>query len=484
MKTIVRSVASGVVAVGLLAASASALATNGYFTHGVGAESKGMAGTGVGSNAANGPIVVATNPALGVFADDGWEVGLGLFSPMRSYTASSSLVNGSFGAFTIGEGSFDSSSEWFPIPYVAKNWKLSNGNAISAVFYGRGGMNTDWDDAAMSAFFDPTGQGGAGVEFPGTYGGGNAGVDLSQAFLMVSYAGQVNDRFSWGIGPVFAIQMFEANGVGAFTPYTKTFNTAFPGYFGACLQGGGDPLTCQFQAMGQAAGDVTSLTNNGHDLSTGFGVAGGVWMAFNDYVSAGLSYQSKLSMSEFDDYADLFADAGGFDIPSSLKFGLSFAGTNNARFNFDIEHTAFSEVDSVGNPMANIAGCPTAGLGGTDVESCLGGANGAGFGWEDMTTYKVGVELYTDEQNTWRFGYSYGEQPIQAADVLFNILAPGVMEQHFTAGLTRKTASGGAWTFSLMYAPSKSITGVNMFDPTQTIELEMKQFEFEVSYLW
>ena len=466
MKKVSR-LAAFALAAGTLFVSSAALATNGYFTHGVGAESKGMAGTGVGSNAAQGPIISATNPALSVFADDKWEVGLGIFSPMRSYEASPSVVNGSFGAFTIGAGSFDSGSEWFPIPYVAKKWTFNNGNALSAVFYGRGGMNTDWDDPNASAFFDPTGQGGLGVQFPGTFGGGKAGVDLSQAFLMVSYAGRTSDRFAWGIGPVFAVQMFEANGLASFAPFTKTFAECFI-----------------LQAPGTCDPTPTSLTNNGHDLSTGFGFAGGIWFGFNDYVSAGLAYQSKMSMGDFDDYSDLYAEGGGFDIPSSLKLGLSFQGSNNARLNFDVEHTQFSEVNSVGNPMANIAGCPTARLGGTDFESCLGGGNGAGFGWDDMTTYKVGVEIQASETSTWRFGYSYGEQPIQSADVLFNILAPGVMEQHFTVGMTRATQSGGAWTFSLMYAPSKSVSGVNMFDPTQTIELEMKQLEFEVAYLW
>ena len=83
-----------------------------------------------------------------------------------------------------------------------------------------------------------------------------------------------------------------------------------------------------------------------------------------------------------------------------------------------------------------------------------------------------------------RAGLSYGEQPIQEADVLFNILAPGVMEKHFTVGMTKRRSNGGAWTVSIMYAPEKTVEGLNLFDPTQTIELKMKQFEFEVSYLW
>lgn len=461
MESRIRNVTALLSAFGLFVLSGAAMATNGYFTHGVGTESKGMAGTGIGSDAANGPIIVASNPALAVFASDSWEVGLGFFSPRRDYKASSSLANGQMGAFTIGAGSFGSSSEWFPIPYVAKSWRLNNDNAITAAFYGRGGMNTDWDDSNATATFDPDGPGPAPVTtLPGTFGGGDAGVDLSQAFLAVNYAAKVNDNFAWGVGPVIAVQVFEATGVSTFAGFTNTFAAS-----------GGTQLP-------------TSLSNNGHDSSIGFGFATGVWWAMGDAASAGLSYTSKISMDEFDDYADLFAEDGGFDIPSSAKLGISFKGNNNARINFDIEHTQFSEVDSVGNPMANLFACPTAGAGGTDLESCLGGKNGGGFGWDDMTTYKIGVEWAADGNTVWRFGYSYGEQPIQEADVTFNILAPGVMEQHLTAGLTKRSDNGGTWNFSLMYAPETTVKGLNAFDPTQTIEIKMTQFEFEVSYLW
>jgi long-chain fatty acid transport protein len=481
MKSIIRSAAVLLSAFALFALSGAAMATNGYFTHGVGTESKGMAGTGAGSDGVSGPIIVATNPALGVFAEDSWEVGLSAFSPMRSYKASPSFVNGSFGAFTIGEGKFDSSSEWFPIPYIAKSWRMGNGNALTVAFYGRGGMNTDWDDSSTSAWFDPTGQGGQGVQFDGTFGGGafglaDAGVDLSQAFLAINYAGKIGDRFAWGIGPVFAAQIFEAKGVPAYQPYTKTFNECF-----------------FFQAPGSCDPTPTSLSDNGHDMSTGFGAAAGIWWAMGDAVSAGISYTSKMSMSEFKDYSDLFAEDGGFDIPASTKIGISLKGSDNVRLNLDVEHTQYSDVASVGNPMANLFDCPFAVYAFTgsiaaaqaaDLESCLGGKRGGGFGWDDMTTYKLGIEWAANELTSWRFGYSYGQQPIKAADITFNILAPGVMEQHVTLGLTKRKAGGGAWNFSMMYAPSKSIEAPNPFDPTQTIELQMSQFEFEVSYLW
>ncbi len=467
-----KGAAAGFTAAALLVSSGSALATNGYFTHGVGTQSKGMAGTGIASNADMGTIMTASNPALGVFMSDSWEAGLAFFSPMRSYEASAQSSGGlpievapGSGIFlpthSIAPGKIDSSSEFFPIPYLAKNWSLSNDRNISFAFYGRGGMNTDWDDgnASATSFFcgvDPDTNGPA--TGPGPFCAGNAGVDLSQAFLSLNYSAKLGDNFAWGIGPVFGVQMFEARGVGTFAAVTRT------------LAETGD------------IAQVTSLTDNGHDLSTGFGLAAGIWWGITDRVSFGLGYQSKMSMSEFDDYSDLFAQAGGFDIPSSIKGGVSFLATDSLRINFDVEQTAYSEVDSIGNPMANLFACSLLPLGGTSSEPCLGGAQGAGFGWEDMTTYKLGFEWASDENNVWRFGYSYGEQPIQAADVLFNILAPGVMEQHITFGWTRNRANGHQFTLSFMYAPEKTVSGPSAFDPVQTIDLTMSQFELEFAY--
>jgi long-chain fatty acid transport protein len=461
MRSLKRTATAGLLATSVLALSAPAVATNGYFTHGVGTESKAMAGTGVGSNENVGAISIASNPALGVFSDDKWQVGMSIFSPMRSYKTSGGF-GGQQGAFTLSNGSYDSDNEAFPIPYVAKNWKLANDNAITFVFYGRGGMNTEWN-GSQTATFDPTGQGGAPATLPGLYGAGKAGVDLSQAFLSINYAGKIGDRFAWGIGPVVAFQVFEANGVANFTPYTETFASAFLG------NGVGAP--------------ASNLTNNGHDSSVGYGFAAGFWTG-NDKVSFGLAYQSKVSMDEFSDYSDLFAEGGGFDIPSALKAGLSVRAADAATVNFDIEHIFYSDADSVHNPIMNLlTGCFTANPAvAPATNGCLGGPNGAGFGWDDMTVFKIGVALDGGDRSTWRFGYSYGEQPIPNTEMLFNILAPGVMEQHLTFGWTGERDNGNVMSFSLMYAPKSEITGFSTFDPLQQITLEMTQLEFEFAY--
>jgi len=152
---------------------------------------------------------------------------------------------------------------------------------------------------------------------------------------------------------------------------------------------------------------------------------------------------------------------------------------------FDIEHIWYSDIDSVANSINNLfTGCPMTQQGGMDTSFCLGGDNGAGFGWEDMTVYKTGLAYKAGEDWTWRFGYSYGKQPIPESEMSFNILAPGVMESHLTAGFTLSRTPNRELNVAVMYAPNKKVTGPQNFDRHQNVTFEMHQFELEVSYGW
>ena len=84
----------------------------------------------------------------------------------------------------------------------------------------------------------------------------------------------------------------------------------------------------------------------------------------------------------------------------------------------------------------------------------------------------------------WRAGISHGEQPIKSSEVMFNILAPAVIEDHITFGFTKKMRQGNELSVALMYAPNGDVTGPNPFDPTQSIKIEMYQWEVEVGYRW
>jgi long-chain fatty acid transport protein len=444
------------IAAALLSAG-QASATNGYFTHGIGTHNKALAGAGTASP--EQAIDAATNVAAGVLVGDRLDVGLAIFSPRREFTAGPSQVNGNFGAFTLSEGTTKSGSNWFPIPYIGKSWALENDRAITALFYGRGGMNTDYKGG--SATFDPDGPGPIPVvTLPGVYGAGNTGVNLNQAFLELGYSWKMGN-VALGIAPVIAIQAFEIDGVASFAGYTRTFaasgGTQFP----------------------------DSLTNNGVDYSWGYGIKAGLIWEASERVRVSLSYQSETQMEEFDEYSDLFAQQGMFDIPAVTRAGISWQVSDRVTVHADIDHAQFGDIDSIAKPIGLLFNCPTAGLGGTNLENCLGGNEGAGFGWEDVTTYKIGVSwTMPDSPFTFRAGYNRGDQPIPSEEVLFNILAPATVEEHFTFGLSRKRSNGNEVSVAVMYAPEASIKGTSSFDPTQQIELSMHQFEVEFSYSW
>ena len=85
---------------------------------------------------------------------------------------------------------------------------------------------------------------------------------------------------------------------------------------------------------------------------------------------------------------------------------------------------------------------------------------------------------------TWRAGYSYGSQPIPEKEVLFNILAPGVIEQHLTLGFSKLVNGTQELRLALIRAFSKNVKGPNPLEVPgqQTIELTMDQWELELGW--
>ena len=141
----------------------------------------------------------------------------------------------------------------------------------------------------------------------------------------------------------------------------------------------------------------------------------------------------------------------------------------------DYQDIYYSDVKSINNPL--LPNLQTA---------RLGDDGGAGFGWQDMSVWKFGLQYDPENAWAWRFGYSFGDQPIPESEMLFNILAPGVMEDHFTFGLTRQFGESSGLNFSLMYAPEVEIKGPNLLEVPglQDITLAMSQWDIEISYSW
>jgi long-chain fatty acid transport protein len=463
---------------GLMASSPGAWATNGYFTHGVGTKNKGMAGAGTA--APEEVISIANNPAGLAFIEERTELGLGLFSPMRSYNNTDAAGRPplgecfapgqclfSLGSDSAGPNNLDSDNELFFIPNFAMNWNLSDQNHLAFAFYARGGMNTEWKGG--TATYNPTFGGVLGPDqgaqsFPGTYGAGDAGVDLSQAFMNLTFARSSQDKsFSWGVSAIIAMQLFEAKGVDTFAPFTKTFVES---YFTT-----GTPVM------------PTNLASNGHEWSYGAGLAAGIMWQPSRQFSLSAAYTSKMNMTEFDKYSDLFAESGDFDIPSNATIGIAFRASDALMLALDVQQIWYSDVASVSNPVQNLFNCPIFNPQGS-FESCLGGNDGGGFGWDDMTVYKLGVQWEQNSIWTWRAGYSHGKQPIGPDQMTFNILAPGVIEDHITLGFTRQSGDKAEYSLSFMWGLDNEVSGPNQFDQFQTVNASMYQWELEFSYAW
>jgi long-chain fatty acid transport protein len=72
----------------------------------------------------------------------------------------------------------------------------------------------------------------------------------------------------------------------------------------------------------------------------------------------------------------------------------------------------------------------------------------------------------------------------------FNILAPGVVQDHVTLGLTNTLQSGNEWSMSFMYAFNEEVSGTSVLPafaggvPGGTETIEMYQWALGVQYSW
>ncbi|WP_018878541.1 MULTISPECIES: OmpP1/FadL family transporter [unclassified Thioalkalivibrio] len=375
---------------------------------------------GVGMAISQDSYAPGINPAGIAGMETRIDGSLAYFRPERSVTFENQM-----GSMTV-----DSGSEDFFIPSFGYVQQIDENRSWGIALLGNGGMNTDYPGYMTG---DPTcDQGGGGI-----FCGGPAGVDLEQLAIIPTYAQRsANGGFSVGFSPIISYQRFSAKGLGA------------------------------FQGM---SSDPENLTNNGTDTTWGYGAQIGFQAELAETVTLGGSYRTKIRNSEFDDYSGLFADGGSFDIPSTLGLGIAVEVTPSITVSADYTRINYSEIDSISNP--SMTGMP------------FGAEGGPGFGWRDIGVFKIGAQFETANDWTWRVGYNRGQNPIHARDVTLNILAPAVMEDHFTAGFT-KAFGQHELNFAAMYAPSNSVSGAHMMQPGTDVKIEMEQYELEIGYAY
>lgn len=397
----------------------TAMATNGYFSHGYGIKSKGMGGAGIAYG--QDGLAAATNPANVVLTGNRVDFGVDLFIPDRKTDI---VGNGG-----IGTVSYDpNADDMFLIPEFGYHAMINDKMAWGIAVFGNGGMNTSYEKPI------------------GLMGTTNAGVNLEQLFISPSFSMKIDDKNAFGVALNMIYQTFEAKGL-------ENFDNA---------------------SYSNSPGNVT---NNGKDTSTGFSVRLGWTGEISDSVSLGVTYQSKASMSEFDKYRGLFAENGGFDIPSTYGLGIKFKATPKMNVAFDVTKINYSEVNSISNPLSGL----------TVDGNKLGTANSAGFGWEDMTVLKLGIDYQFSDNLVLRAGLNHGSAPIPAGETFFNMIAPATVEDHITLGATWTLKNKSELSVMYMHAMENTVSGSSSIPATfgaGEANIGMSQNSFGVAYGW
>lgn len=139
----------------------------------------------------------------------------------------------------------------------------------------------------------------------------------------------------------------------------------------------------------------------------------------------------------------------------------------------DIERIQYSSIPAIANPMLpNL------------MTSQLGAANGPGFGWRDINVGRFGLQYTPVRSWTLRGGFATGQQPVPSSEVLFNILAPGVMTKHVTFGFTHALENGKPVHLAVVRALPSSVNGANPLEAPgqQQVRLRMNQWEVELGF--
>jgi long-chain fatty acid transport protein len=416
------------VAVALWGILAVAQATNGYSPTGFGTANKGLGGAGVALP--QDALAGATNPAGMLYVGNRFDLGAAIFAPDRGFTADNNAAPVPPPP-SVPPGTYDSRNDYFLIPHFGWNKQIDEVSSIGVLVGANGGMNTEYGSAIWSNFNNPAGTASSPT-----------GVDFSQLFLGVPYARKLNEQHTVGIMPIVAVQRFKAEGL--------------------------EP----FQGLSV---DPTKVTNNGHDYSWGYGIRVGWLGQLTDRLALGASAQSRLYMTEFDDYAGLFAEQGDFDVPPTVTAGLSFKATPEVTLVLDWQRIFYSDVKALSNPNDAPVG----------PDNLLGADHGLGFGWNDIDIIKLGVQWEYNPKLTLRAGVSHADQLFDNGESLFNVLAPATVRTHASLGMTYRLDKSSAISLAYTRAFEEKIKGQNPnFTGPQTGSVQMDQHELEISWSW
>lgn len=331
------------------------------------------------------------------------------------------------GGLGLFDGSFSGNGKSsFVIPQFGYTHRLNSQWSVGIAVYGNGGMNTSYE---KNPYFGSS---------------GTAGVNLSQLFAAPTLSYEFAPGHTIGASAKLVDQFFEARGLGLFSLYSSS---------------------------------PSALSDNGKDSAYGIGGSIGYYGQWTPDFSVGAFWQSKVYSQRFQKYEGLFAGHGAFDIPSTYGIGLAYKIFPDLDIAADLTRIEYADVDSVANSVAELF----------TYGHALGSSNGPGFGWRNVTVIKAGVNYRIDPEWQVRAGWAYSTQPVPSDQTLLNVLAPGVVQHHFTAGATWSTPLGFDISSFALYAPRTEVTGTGVIPAAfggGDVKVHLSEFSLGLALGW
>ena len=272
----------------LLAAPVGAV--DGYFSHGYGTQSKGMAGASLAYP--KDSLALATNPASAIALGDRFDIDMDKLELLRqgTYQGNAAGPDTSFGGngrknFYVPELGY--------IRTVGKDW------AMGIIAYGNGGLDTNYPT-------NPYGRFGAV---------GKAADDLMQVFVSPTVAYRITDDHSIGLSLNIMDELLKIQGLSVFAPFSS---------------------------------NPAALSDRGRDSTLGYGVRLGWQGRVTPWLVLGASWQSKTYAGHLEKYAGLMAGQGTIDAPATYGVGAAVTPLPGLDIALDLKRIDFSAAGGAG----------------------------------------------------------------------------------------------------------------------------------------
>ncbi len=393
----VRAAAALSVLTAMCATNPISSATDGHFLHGIGPINQSMGGAGTA--AILDPLgMLKWNPAGSVSFEKGTliEGSLELFIPDR--TLYSEVRAGAFGpgfpAFDMS-GSTRSRRNVALLPSLGIVHKLKSGK--TAFHFGTIGAAGFGVEYPQDNTFTPTSNAMLTDMPPSGVGFGRIKSSMALLLMPIGLSHQVNDKLDLGFSVIPAFSSLEIT----------------PAPFAVPDDANGD-------------GVFSYPRPNGEEWAYGIGAQIGVLYKVRDNFQIGASVSSPtwFTRHTWDEVPD---EAGN---PRQLKFRINLPMHVSVGFAWEIVPGTLLAADARWFNYSDTDGYKAEGF---NPDGSV-----AGFGWDDIFAFGVGLQQDVGERFKVRVGYNYGGNPVPSHLAFFNSPCPAIAQHHVTAGVSFK----------------------------------------------